>query len=116
MVTDDDIREIALSLPGAYEDTHRRVPAFRIQARIFAMLSDEAPRLVIKLEREDQLNMMQGHPGVVVPGRHYSHHGWTRVDLARAERDLVENLLKLAWTHVASKRLARAYWSGVETP
>jgi hypothetical protein len=111
LVSDDDIRQIALSLPQTYEDTHRGVPAFRIQARIFAMLSAEAPRLIIKLERDDQLNMLEGHPDVVVPGRHYSHHGWTRVDCNRAERDLVETLLKLAWTHVAPKRLAKAYWS-----
>jgi hypothetical protein len=111
VISDSDIRGIALSLPEAYEDTHRGVPAFRIQARIFAMLSNDAPRLIIKLEREDQLNMMDGHPGVVVPGRHYSHHGWTRVDCEQAGRDLAEILLKLAWTHVAPKRLAKAYWS-----
>ena len=111
MVNDSDIRAISISLPETYEDTHRGVPAFRIRTRIFAMLSGEAPRLIIKLEREDQLNMIDEHPGVVVPSRHYSHHGWTRVDCDRAAPDLVETLLKLAWTHVAPKRLAIAYWS-----
>ncbi len=115
MVSDDDIRVIALSLPDSYEDTHRRAAAFRIQAKIFAMLSNDAPRLVIKLDREDQLNMMEGYPGVVMPGRHYSHHGWTRVDCVAAERNLVETLLKLAWTHVAPKRLIRSYWASGQT-
>jgi hypothetical protein len=105
MVGRDDIRVLALALPEAYEDTHRGVPSFRVNARIFAMISDEEPSLILKLEREDQLNMIEGHPAIVVPGRHYSHHGWTRVWLRKVDASLAETLLRLAWTHVAPRTL-----------
>jgi hypothetical protein len=108
MVGIDELRAIALALPCAYEDTHRGVPSFRVNARIFAMISHEEPSLVLKLEREDQLNMIEGHPGVVVPGRHYSHHGWTRVWRQRVDAPLAATLLRLAWSHVAPRRLVRA--------
>jgi hypothetical protein len=43
MPTADDVRRLALALPEAYEDTHRRKPAFRVNKRIFAMLGVERP-------------------------------------------------------------------------
>jgi hypothetical protein len=107
MADEADIRAIALALPEAYEDTHRRAPGFRVNARIFGMLRDDPPRLTLKLDREDQINMIEGHPGVVEPGRHYAHHGWTTVWYARAKRELLDTLLRLAWTHVAPRRLSK---------
>ena len=41
MPTPDDVRRLALAMPEAYEDTHRRKPAFRENKRIFAMLGIE---------------------------------------------------------------------------
>jgi hypothetical protein len=105
VATEADVRRLALALPEAYEDVHRRAPAFRVNARIFGMLRDDPPHLVLKLEREDQLNMLEGFPDVVSPGRHYSHHGWTRIDYRLAEPALLETLVRLAWTHVAPRRL-----------
>jgi len=108
MATPEDIRRIALALPRAYEDSHRRAPAFRVDKRIFGMLREAPPHLIIKLEREDQLNMIEGHAGVVAPGVHYSHHGWTIVWYEEADVPLLETLLRLAWAHVAPRRLVRA--------
>lgn len=113
MVTHDDVRRIALELPESYEQPHRRAPAFWVHRRIFclfpraAMAMWEGAGLVIKLEREDQLNLLAGHPGVLAPAGAYSHHGWTAVNLAQADDALMRMLLRLAWTHVAPKRLSK---------
>jgi hypothetical protein len=107
MPTRDDVRQMALTLPEAYEDTHRRAPSFRVQARIFCTLPNDVDWIVLKLEREDQLNMIEGHPDVVGPARHYSHHGWTYVWPERADEALLWDQVRLAWTHVAPKRLVR---------
>ena len=71
MPTSDDVRRLALALPEAYEDTHRRKPAFRVNKRIFAMLGVEHPSTApgffaplsgarpvasLTVDREDQLN------------------------------------------------------------
>lgn len=113
-----DLRRLALALPEACEDTHRGKPSFRVNGRIFAMLSqpggqgflglDAAEVAVLKLEREDQLNMSAAHPFAVTPTETYGHHGWTYVRLADLAPEDLETLVRLAWTHVAPKRLSRA--------
>ena len=99
------VRRLALALPHAYEDTHRGHPSFRINRRIFAMLRPEPRQLIVKLEPEDQHNLLEGYPAVVTPAAHYSHHGWTRIGLETTDEALVALSLRLAWLHVAPRRM-----------
>lgn len=113
----EDLRRFALALPEAYEDTHRGKPAFRVRAKIFAMLAqpggqgfmglDEHEAAVLKLEREDQLNMAAAYPGAVRPTETYGHHGWTYVRLAELDEAALALLVRLAWAHVAPRRLSK---------
>ena len=118
MATPADLRRIALALPEAYEDLHRRRPAFRVQARIFAMLGVTGNEslftslgwdnvAVVKLDREDQLNMAAEHPDAVQPTETYGHHGWTYIRLDAIDEAALKLVLRLAWTHVAPKRLSK---------
>jgi len=118
MASAADLRRLALALPEAYEDVHRRRPAFRVQARIFAMLGVTGNAglftslgwdnvAVIKLDREDQLNMSAALPEAVQPTETYGHHGWTYLQLEALDEAALAMLLHLAWTHVAPKRLSR---------
>ena len=112
-----DLRRIARALPEAYEDSHRGKPAFRVKTKIFAMLAspggqgfmglDADDVAVLKLDREDQLNMAAAHPGAVTPTETYGHHGWTYVRLGRLDEADLAILVRLAWTHVAPKRLSK---------
>jgi hypothetical protein len=114
-----DLRRLALALPEAYEDIHRRRPSFRVNKRIFAMLgvTGEASLFtslgwdnvaVIKLDREDQLNLAAAHPDSVQPTETYGHHGWTYLRLEALDEATLETLVRLAWVHVAPKRLSKA--------
>jgi hypothetical protein len=114
-----DLRRLALALPEAYEDLHRRRPAFRVNKRIFAMLGvtgnaalfeglGDDGVAVIKLERDDQLNMAAAFEGAVTPTGDYGHHGWSYLRLGELDEAALAMLLRLAWTHVAPKRLSRA--------
>ena len=113
-----DLRRLALALPQAYEDLHRKRPAFRVETRIFAMLGVTGNQAlftslgwdnvaVVKLDREDQLNMAAGYPDAIQPTETYGHHGWTYLRLDALDEDVLALVLKLAWTHVAPKRLVR---------
>lgn len=103
-----DIRRLALALPETYERAHRRKPTFWVHERIFCMLQPGEDYVTVKLERDDQLNMIEGHPEAVKPARLYSHHGWTWLCPDQAGPELTALVLRLAWTHVAPKRLVRA--------
>jgi hypothetical protein len=115
-VSGDDLRRIALGLPATYEDVHRRRPAFRVNKKIFAMLGVTGNTAlftslgwdnvaVVKLDREDQLNLAAGHPDAIQPTETYGHHGWTYVRLEAIDEATLTTVLRLAWTHVAPKRL-----------
>jgi hypothetical protein len=103
-----EVREMALALPQAVEMDHRRAPSYRVNGRIFCMIRPDEPFVVLKLDRDDQLNMFEGYPDAITPAQHYAHHGWTRLWLEPATADLARTLLRLAWTHVAPKRLAQS--------
>ena len=78
---------------------HRRAPSFRVNMRIFCLMPPGEPRITVKLDREDQLNMIEGHPGVVTPANSsfYSLHGWTySLALDKADEPLMWTIL--AWT------------------
>jgi hypothetical protein len=117
-----DLRRLALALPEAYEDSHRRRPAFRVRKRIFAMLGVAGETALftslgwddvamVKLDREDQLNMTAAHPGGLEPTETYGHHGWTYVRLGEIDETTLALVLHLAWMHVAPKAL----WAALES-
>lgn len=118
-MTPDDLRRLALALPETYEDLHRRRPAFRVEKKIFAMLGVTGNAAlfsslgwdnvaVVKLDREDQLNMSAEHPHAIQPTEIYGHHGWTYLRLEALDEPTLALILRLAWTHVAPKRLSKA--------
>ena len=63
---------------------------------------------VVKLDREDQLNMAAGHPDAVQPTATYGHHGWTYIRLDNIDEATLATVLRLAWAHVAPRRLLKA--------
>jgi hypothetical protein len=105
-VSPDDVRRLALAQPAAVEADHHGIPSFRVGGKIFCTLHVATPRLMVKLDPEDQRNLAEAHPGVVepVPG-YWGRKGSTFVAYERAEGPLVATLLEMAWTKVAPARL-----------
>ena len=119
MAAPADLRRLALALPETYEDLHRRRPAFRVDKRIFAMLGVTGNEslftslgwdavAVVKLDREDQLNLAAGFPDAIQPTETYGHHGWTYLRLEAIEEATLATVIRLAWAHVAPRRLSNA--------
>lgn len=114
MASLDDVRRIALSLPETSEADHFGAPSFKVSRKVFAVLR-EPGRVTIKLDPEDQYNLMAGHPGVIerVPGTgvrtgRAGRDGWTLVSYGQFDEADVATFLKLAWSDVAPKRLLGA--------
>ncbi|HWF01504.1 MAG TPA: MmcQ/YjbR family DNA-binding protein [Caulobacteraceae bacterium] len=108
-MTLDEVRRSALALPQAVEMDHHGIPSFRVAGKIFATLRSEPPKLMVKLDAEDQRNLSEAYPDAVapVPG------GWGRRGSTFVRYDLIEAefaamLLRLAWTNVAPKKLVAA--------
>jgi hypothetical protein len=104
MATPDDIRRLALALPDAVEADHHGMPSFRVRGKIFSTIHVAQPRMMVKLDPEDQLNLAKAHPGVIepVPG-YWGRKGSTFVWYETADDGLIEMLLAMAHTGVSPR-------------
>jgi hypothetical protein len=100
VVTPDEVRAYATSLPGAVEQDHHGRPSFRVEGTIFAtlwsptelnvMVGDELIRAAVETERD-----------VCSPCFWGSRLSAVQVALERAEIELVRDLLQSAWSRRA---------------
>jgi predicted DNA-binding protein (MmcQ/YjbR family) len=104
MIGEGDIRRLALACPGAVEADHHGIPSFRVGGKIFATIRLKEPRLMVKLDPEDQHNLAEAHPGVVepVPGS-WGRKGSTFVAYLNADAALITTLLGMAYAQAVAK-------------
>jgi predicted DNA-binding protein (MmcQ/YjbR family) len=108
MLTHADVREIALSLPEAYEAPHFESTSFRVGKKIFCTAGENGAGIILKLLPEDQHNLSEGDPEHIKPVEGYwGRSGWTQVTFAGMDRAPLLNLVRMAWAGVAPKRLLR---------
>jgi len=103
MATFDDLRAVALTLPGAHEDTHMGGPAFRVAGRKFALWWAKGGRTIMKLTPAHQDLLFEVRPKTFEPcpvGR----ATWSFVDLGALEGDELQALTIEAWSTVAPRR------------
>lgn len=104
MVSLEKARQVALGFAEAVEQDHHGRPSFRVAGKIFATLWDE-----------DHMNVMLDEGGIltaVQSDQETCEEVWwgkrlaaVRVDLRRADAELLEQLLSDAWESKAPKRL-----------
>jgi hypothetical protein len=92
-MTPDDVRALALALPGAVELPHHERTSFRVDGRIFATMDDLGVNVLLD---EEPAREAATDPGVELLwwGRKLSG---VRVPLVDADRAVVEELLDQAW-------------------
>ena len=103
-ISPDEARLLALSFPEAVEADHHGRPSFRVEGKIFATLWDEA-RLNVMLDEGGILTAVENAPDTckrVWWGKRLRAVG---VNLPRADRELLAEMLRDAWEQKAPKRL-----------
>lgn len=111
MVTIDNARKFALSLPGTTEKSHFERPDFRVGKRIFAVLHVASKGMVIKLTPTDQSVFCAYSEAVMqpVPGG-WGRQGWTMIHLPKIRKAMFEDALRTAWKTVAPVSLRKAHF------
>lgn len=109
MLTEDDVRRVALSMPESTEEIHFDSASFCVGKKIFCTLAKGADQTTVKLSLEDQHNLVAHDPAAMspVPG-YWGQKGWTELRFARLDEDRLTTLMRLAWVSVAPKRLSRS--------
>lgn len=108
MLTEEQFREIALSLPGSIEGAHMGHPDFRAHGRIFASLHGNGETAMVKLSPDEQGVVIVESPRVFVPANGaWGRQGCTTVLLATATERSVRAAMLLAWEGAARAAEAR---------
>jgi hypothetical protein len=106
-VTENEFRNIALSLPETIEKSHVGHPDFRVKdGKIFATLGypDEGLGVLI-LTPEQQGELIGRHPEMFEPVKgKWGKRGSTQVILKEAKTKVIESAMKLAWAKAAPRK------------
>ena len=108
MISLDEVRAFALSLPESEEKGHFDNTSFRTRNKIFATAQPEANTVVLKLPLDEQEAVTTMQPEVFSLAG-WSHQGWTKVDLTKVSPGEFKALMVLAWRGIATKRAIKAY-------
>lgn len=104
LMTADDFRKLALSLPEAIESSHMGHADFRCGGKVFASLGyPDAAHGMVKLTPEQQAAVMKKAPKTFAPcAGVWGVRGATHVLLASAKVAALRPLLKAAWQNLDS--------------
>jgi hypothetical protein len=103
-MTANQIRKLALSFPEAVEKPHMARTSFRVREKIFATISEDQKQAVVFVHpREKRYALLKDHPDMFI------ENAWTKmgalgIELAKADKELVAELLEESWRRVAPKR------------
>ena len=105
-MTQDDIRALALNLPGAEEKPHFDRPSFRVRGKIFATLPPGGELVVLMLPMLVKESIVQSDPGahVPLPGA-WERSGSTQLRIGRMDSEKLADLVRLAWRGKAPRKL-----------
>lgn len=106
MITVEQARRFALSLPGVEEYDHVGKPAYRANGRTFATLSVTDRRMNIMLTPVDQSVFCEFDSKIVypVPNKWGSHHGWTFFELDLVHEDMLQDAIATGYQTVMAKK------------
>jgi hypothetical protein len=105
MVSTDEARHLALSLPETVEQDHHGRPSFRVAGRIFATLWDP-DHMNVMLDEPGIRTAVESHPDICAEVMWGKRLAAVRVTLPAADRGLLADLLADAWEGKAPAGLA----------
>ena len=103
MVTAETFRLLALSFPGTVEQPHFEKTSFRVKKKIFATLSIESNKAVLKLSLIDQSVFCAFDKSIIYPViGSWGKQGWTVVELKKIRKPMLKDALSTAYSEVNS--------------
>jgi hypothetical protein len=105
-LTFDAVRELGLKLPGTEEGTAWGTPVLRVNGRIFTGIpihkSAEPNSLMFHVDTAARDAMIAEQPDIYYTAAHYENYPCVLVRLARMNRDMLEDLLRMSHRAVSS--------------
>lgn len=106
MVTEDDVRRVALSLPHTTERPSYGTPGFRVKDKLFARVREEGDVLALFVAGEaDKHGLIASAPEKFFTTSHYDGHPMVLARFAAIDTEELTDLLTEAWRVRAPQRL-----------
>jgi hypothetical protein len=110
MVTSDDVREIALSLPRAYEALVADQVKFRVGRIVFLALSRDETVLGFGYPREERAALIASEPEKFFwPRPSDMRYQWLRVWLAAIDYDELRDIIVGSWRMTVPQKVWAEY-------
>ncbi len=111
MVSHDDIRSIALHLPGAEERaSYGGRPSWRTKTRMFAWIRDDPEALVVWVDSEEEKRaLIESEPEKFFTTPHYDGYPIALVRLEALDRQEAEELVVESWRLRAPRSLVKQW-------
>ena len=110
MVTADDIRRVALSLPRAYEALVRDRVKFRVGSIVFVALSRDETAMGFGYPKEERAALIAGEPDkFFMPIKSDERYNWVRVWLDKIDEAEMRELVTDAWRMCVPKKVIAEY-------
>jgi hypothetical protein len=110
MVTIDDVRPYALSLPRSYEVLVRDRVKFRVGRIVYVAFSRDESQMGFGFPKEERAALVASEPDkFLLPTQSDMRYHWVEVRLAAIDVDEMRELVLDAWRMVVPKKVAAAY-------
>ena len=110
MVTIDDVRRLALTLPRAYEVLVRDQVKFRVGRIVFLAFSRDETIMGFGFPKEERAALVAAEPDkFLMPIASDERYHWVRVRLAAIDEAEMRELVVDAWRMLVPKSVARAH-------
>jgi hypothetical protein len=111
-VTADEVREVALSLPRAYERLVGDRVKFKVGQYVFLTLAPDELSMGIGFPKEQRLDVIAAEPHKFhLPRPSDMRYNWIRVHLDALDADELYELVVDAWGLCVSKRAREEYFA-----
>jgi hypothetical protein len=113
VVTADDVRRLALSLPATTEKPSYGTPGFRVKDRLFARIREEGDLLVVwTADLGEKEALMASEPDKFTSTPHYDGHVTMLVRMGAVDADELLELLTESWRLRAPAKLVAEFDGG----
>ena len=111
MVTIDDVREFARTLPRTEEALVRDHVKFRVGRIVYVAFSRDESLMGFGFPKEERTALVESQPEkFLMPDRSDLRYNWVTVRLAAIDQDEMRELVADAWRMVVPKRVAATHF------
>ena len=116
MVTVEDVRQVALSLPRTTEHViHDRVK-FRVKQLVYVAFTRDETLMGFAFPREERVALVESEPDkFLLPSEADMRFNWVQVRTAVLDMEEMRDLICDAWTMVVPKGVARDHFDSLSS-